>query len=44
MRENIKNVYRYDTGKRGFKKVAIFLIVLAGAMALFGVIWIRSQF
>lgn len=42
MSENLKTIYRYDTGGRGFKKVAISLFVLATVLMVFGIIWIKS--
>ena len=39
---NIKNVYRYDSGRSGFKKATYFLLLLAGIFILFGFYWINS--
>lgn len=36
----MKTVFRFDSGKKGFEFVAIFLVTLAGALAVFGIIWI----
>jgi len=35
-----KTIYRYDTGGRGFKKAAIFLLLLAGLLAVFAIYWL----
>jgi len=35
-----KTVYRYDTGGGGFKKAALFLLILAGLMAVFAIYWL----
>ena len=37
-----KTVYRYDVGSSGFKKAAIFLLLLAGLMAVFAIYWLTS--
>ena len=35
-----KTVYRYDAGGSGFKKAALFLLILAGLMAMFAIYWL----
>ncbi len=42
MNDNIKTVYRYDAGGRGFRKAAIILFGLAGALGVFGIYWITT--
>jgi len=42
MAEELKTVYRYDAGGRGFKKVATILIGLASVLVVFGFFWIKS--
>ena len=42
MAEELKTVYRYDAGGRGFRKVATILIGLASILAVFGYFWIKS--
>jgi hypothetical protein len=37
-----KTIYRYDTGGRGFKKAAIFLLLLAGLLAVFAIYWLTQ--
>tara|TARA_Y100000780_G_scaffold45984_1_gene38018 strand:- start:590 stop:733 length:144 start_codon:yes stop_codon:yes gene_type:complete len=37
-----KTIYRYDTGGRGFKKAAIFLLLLAGLLAVFAIYWLTT--
>jgi hypothetical protein len=44
MVENLKTVYRYDAGGRGFRKVALFLTGLAVALVVFGFYWLKSWF
>jgi|TARA_B100000959_G_scaffold275247_1_gene328353 hypothetical protein len=39
---NLKTVYRYDSGGTGFKKATYFLLFLAGIFILFGFYWINS--
>jgi hypothetical protein len=39
---DLKTVFRYDAGGSGFKKAAIFLLLLAGLMALFAIYWLTS--
>lgn len=39
---DIKTVLKFDSGRKGFDKAALFLIVLAAMLALFGVYWIYS--
>ena len=39
---NLKTVYRYDSGASGFKKATYFLLFLAGILFLFGFYWINS--
>ncbi len=39
-----KTVYRYDTGGSGFKKAALFLLILAGLMAVFAIYWLTPFF
>ncbi|MCH7859961.1 MAG: hypothetical protein IID14_09755 [Candidatus Marinimicrobia bacterium] len=34
---DLRQVLRYDSGARGFKKAAIFLGVLAGGLLIFGI-------
>ena len=38
---NIKTVYKYDSGRSGFKKATYFLLFLAGIFILFGFYWIN---
>ena len=33
-----KDVLKFDVGRKGFEKAAIFLIVMAGIFAIFGVV------
>ena len=40
--DNIKTVYRYDSGRTGFKKATYFLLILAGILIFFGFYWINS--
>ena len=40
--DNIKTVYRYDSGGTGFKKATYFLLILAGILFFFGFYWINS--
>ncbi len=42
MDDNLKTVYRYDAGGKGFRKAAIVLIGLASVLALFGFFWVKS--
>ena len=42
MAEEIKTVFRYDAGGRGFRKAATLLIGLASILVVFGVFWIKS--
>ena len=44
MNNNLKTVYRYDSGGKGFRKVAIILMGLDGLLAVFGVFWVNSWF
>jgi|TARA_B100001750_G_scaffold123006_1_gene97670 hypothetical protein len=44
MSEKIKTVYRYDAGGSGFRRVSMFLAILASVLALFGIFWIKSWF
>jgi len=44
MDDNSKTVYRYDSGGKGFRKVAFLLMGLAGVLAIFGIFWVRSWF
>lgn len=44
MNNNTKTVYRYDSGGKGFRKVAFVLMALAGLLAIFGIFWVRSWF
>jgi|TARA_B100000315_G_C14397470_1_gene504864 hypothetical protein len=37
-----QTVYRYDAGRKGFKKAAIFLIGLSVVLAFFGIYWVTS--
>ena len=37
---DLKTVFRYDAGGSGFKKAAIFLLLLAGLMAVFAIYWL----
>jgi|TARA_B100000809_G_scaffold214417_1_gene219177 hypothetical protein len=39
---DLKTVFRYDAGGSGFKKAAIFLLLLAGLMAVFAIYWLTS--
>ena len=40
--DNLKTVFRYDSGGAGFKKVTYFLLILAGILAFFGFYLINS--
>tara|TARA_Y100001934_G_C11932835_1_gene576544 strand:- start:322 stop:456 length:135 start_codon:yes stop_codon:yes gene_type:complete len=42
MDDNLKTVYRYDSGGKGFRKAALILIGLASVLAVLGVFWIQS--
>ena len=42
MAEKLKTVYRYDAGRRGFRKAATVLIGLASLLVVFGIFWIKS--
>ena len=44
MNNNLKTVYRYDSGQKGFRKAAIILMGLAALLAVFGVFWVNSWF
>ena len=44
MDDNSKTVYRYDSGGKGFRKVAFLLMGLAGVLAIFVIFWVRSWF
>ena len=44
MDDNSKTVYRYDSGGKGFRKVALLLMGLAGLLAIFGIFWVQSWF
>ncbi len=44
MNKELKTVYRYDAGGKGFRKAALFLFSLAGVLALFGFLWVKSWF
>ena len=44
MLDNIKTVFRYDTGSHGFRKAALFLFILAFLLFVFGLFWIKSLF
>lgn len=44
MLNNIKTVFRYDAGSRGFRKAAVFLFILAFSLFVFGLFWIKSLF
>ena len=44
MDDNSKTVYRYDSGGKGFRKVALLLMGLAGVLAIFGIFCVRSWF
>ena len=42
---NVKTVFKYDAGGRGFKRRAsLILIFLAGLLAIFGIFWLYSWF
>lgn len=41
MREELKTVYRYDAGGRGFKQAAYLLGVVA-VLLVFGIVWLKS--
>jgi hypothetical protein len=36
----LKTVLKFDSGRKGFDKAALFLVVLAGMLAAFGAFWI----
>lgn len=38
----MKTVLRFDSGRRGFEKATYFLLILAGGIAVFGIIWVYS--
>lgn len=44
MNNELKTVFRYDSGGKGFKKAAIILIILSILMVVFGLFWIKSWF
>ncbi len=35
-----KDVLKFDTGRRGFERATLFLLILAGILAIFGAVWI----
>ncbi|MFQ6608483.1 MAG: hypothetical protein ACE5EE_08090 [Fidelibacterota bacterium] len=35
-----KDILKFDTGRRGFERATVFLLVMAGLFAIFGIIWI----
>ena len=39
---NVKTVFKYDAGGRGFKRASLILIFLAGLLAVFGIFWLDS--
>jgi len=39
---DLKTVFRYDAGGSGFKKAAIFLLLLAGLLAVFAIYWLTQ--
>jgi len=39
---DLKTIYRYDTGGSGFRKAAIFLLLLAGLLAVFAIYWLTQ--
>jgi len=44
MNESLKTVFRYDSGKKGFKTASLFLISLSVILVIFGFYWILSWF
>jgi len=44
MGNELKTVYRYDVGGKAFRKVALLLVGLAGILAVFGFVWVKSWF
>ena len=43
MTKQMKTVYRYDARGSGFKKAAMFLIILSALLAVFGVYWVLTS-
>tara|TARA_B100000686_G_scaffold67446_1_gene72862 strand:+ start:440 stop:580 length:141 start_codon:yes stop_codon:yes gene_type:complete len=41
-KESLKTVLKFDYGKKGFDKAAIFLVILAICLAIFGLFWVYS--
>ena len=39
---NVKTIFKYDAGGRGFKRASLILIFLAGLLAVFGIFWLSS--
>ena len=39
---NVKTVFKYDAGGRGFKRASLILIFLAVLLAIFGIFWLFS--
>ncbi|MBT4569629.1 MAG: hypothetical protein HOC47_03570 [Candidatus Marinimicrobia bacterium] len=39
---NETTIYRYDSGGKGFKKAAIFLVGMSAMLVIFGIFWITS--
>ncbi len=38
-----KDVLKFDVGRKGFEKAAIFLLFLAGILIIFGVVWVYQS-
>ena len=39
---NVKTVFKYDAGGRGFKRASLMLLFLAGLFAVIRIFWIYS--
>jgi hypothetical protein len=42
--EDTRQILKFDSGRRGFTRAALFLVVLAALLALFGVLFLRGTF
>ncbi|MDP6456988.1 MAG: hypothetical protein QF613_07355 [Candidatus Marinimicrobia bacterium] len=38
----MKTVLRFDSGRQGFEKATYLLLILAVAIAVFGIIWVYN--
>tara|TARA_B100001750_G_C15418941_1_gene551889 strand:+ start:547 stop:687 length:141 start_codon:yes stop_codon:yes gene_type:complete len=41
-KEDLKTVLKFDSGRKGFDKAVIFLVILAICLAIFGLFWVYS--